>query len=80
MKAREILERVLRRKIYRYVGETSEYEYKGWKENPCEDFVIDVSYFVPTYVCVYKNIFFAGGNIRGQNEHREYSSIQQNKS
>lgn len=63
MKAREVLERVLRRKIYRYVGETSEDEYKAWIENPCEDFVIDVSYFVPIYVYVCKNILFAGGDI-----------------
>ncbi|KAL5475489.1 hypothetical protein EMCRGX_G025309 [Ephydatia muelleri] len=45
IKAREVLERVLRRKIYRYVGETSEDEYKAWIENPCEDFVIDVAIF-----------------------------------
>ena len=63
MKAREVLERVLKRKIYKYVGETTEDEYKGWKENPCEDFVIAVSYFVPIYVRVCKNILSAGGEI-----------------
>ena len=53
IKAGKVLERVLRRNIYKYTCETSEDEYKDWKKKPNEDFVIDVSYSVPTYVCAY---------------------------